>query len=79
MSLTHVLLYFHGQVARCLQGAGECERQGITPVCSEMWQEPKVLGIHFFYGSDLNCLVEIGESRKQEIQGFKNPTGFLSN
>ena len=44
MSLTRALLYFHGQVARCVQGTGECERQGITPVYSEVWQEPKVRG-----------------------------------
>lgn len=47
MFLTRALLCFHGQVARCVQSTGECERQGITPVCSEMWQEPKVLGIRF--------------------------------
>ena len=57
MSLAHALFYCCDQVTRCVQGTGECERQGIAPVCSEMWQEPKVLGIRFL---SLNPLLPEG-------------------
>lgn len=75
ISLTHALLHCCGQAARCVQGAGECERQGITPVCSEMWQDPKVFDIRFVSltcDSDLNVSVETGV----DIKGFQDVFRF---